>query len=111
MKKSPYSIVKSRYVTEKAAVLQNLKNATSNPSVKRCESPKYVFLVDKDANKIEIAKAVEEIYEDRKIKVKAVNTINVRPKKRRVRGFLGYKAGFKKAVVTLDKGDTLDEQV
>lgn len=107
-KKDPYQIVKHQLVTEKAMVLQELKNATSNPSLKRCESPKYVFVVDRKANKAEIATAIEDIYSDKNIKVVAVNTINVKPKARRVRGRAGMKPGFKKAIVTLEKGDSID---
>lgn len=110
-KKTPYSIVKSRYVTEKSRVLEELKDNKSNPSVSKCEKPKYVFLVDKKANKREIADAVEEIYAEKKIKVKSVNTITNKPKKKRVRGRIGFKSSFKKAVVTLEKGDELGESV
>ncbi len=108
MKKDPYQIVKHQHVTEKSQVLEGLKNATSNPSLARCESPKYVFIVDPSANKQEIAWAVEEIYRDKKIKVMDVNTINVKAKARRVRGRLGMKKSFKKAIVTLDKGDSIE---
>jgi large subunit ribosomal protein L23 len=107
-KKNPYQVVKHRYVTEKSITLQELKTADSNPSLKRCTSPKYVFVVDSSANKQEIASAVEEIYSKENIKVVAVNTINVLGKPRRVRGRSGYKSGFKKAIVTLEKGDSLD---
>jgi large subunit ribosomal protein L23 len=107
-KKDPYQVVKHQLVTEKSLVLQELKNSKSNPSVSRCESPKYVFVVDRKANKGDIAKAIEDIYSDKNIKVVAVNTINVKPKARRVRGRAGMKPGFKKAVVTLEKGDSLD---
>lgn len=110
MRKHAYSIIKSRYITEKSVVLQNLKDASSNKCVRKCTSPKYVFLVDPKANKIEIARAVEEIYSEKKIKVIAVNTIRVKPKQRRVRGNLGYTSGFKKAIVTLEEGDNLDDQ-
>lgn len=106
--KDPYQIIKHQHVTEKSMVLQELKNAKSNASLARCESPKYVFIVDTKANKHEIAAALEEIYRDKKIKVTAVNTINVKSKARRVRGRLGKTAAFKKAVVTLEKGDSLD---
>ncbi|NGX26858.1 MAG: hypothetical protein K940chlam6_00784, partial [Chlamydiae bacterium] len=85
-KKTPYSIVKSRYVTEKSRVLEDLKDNTSNRCVSACEKPKYVFLVDKKAGKREIASAVEEIYAEKSIKVKSVNTITIKPKKKRVRG-------------------------
>jgi large subunit ribosomal protein L23 len=107
-KKDPYQVIKHQLVTEKSLVLQELKNATSNPSLKRCKSPKYVFVVDRRANKTDIAQALEEIYSEKNIKVVAVNTINVKPKARRVRGRPGMKPGFKKAVVTLENGDSLD---
>ena len=66
---------------------------------------KYVFLVDKNSDKHKIAAAVETLY---KVKVTAVNIINM-PKKKRVYGRTsGWKAGFKKALVTLKKGDQID---
>jgi len=110
MKRQPYAIIKSRYVTEKAATLEKLKTAESNKSVRACKTPKYVFLVDVTANKIEIAQAIENIYSEKKVKVLAVNTIRVKPKQRRVRGRVGYTAAFKKAIVTLEAGDDLDDQ-
>lgn len=110
-KKSPFDIVLSRHVTEKARVLEQLQFNSSNASVKKCDAPKYVFLVDKRANKQEIAEAVEEIYAERKIKVVSVNTINTKSKARRVRGRAGVKPGFKKAIVTLEAGDSIEEKV
>lgn len=110
-KKSPYQIVRSRHVTEKARVLEQLQFNTSNASVKKCTRPKYVFIVDPRANKREIAEAVEAIYSERKIKVVAVNTVNAKPKARRMRGRSGMKPGFKKAIVTLEAGDTIEEKV
>ena len=59
---------------------------------------KYTFKVAKDANKIEIAKAIEEIF---KVKVAKVNTISVRGKARRMGRYEGYTPSWKKAVVTL----------
>ncbi|MBQ6467324.1 MAG: 50S ribosomal protein L23 [Clostridia bacterium] len=59
---------------------------------------KYTFEVAKDANKIEIAKAVETLFE---VKVAKVNTVNVKGKLRRYGRFEGYTASRKKAVVTL----------
>lgn len=106
--KTPYQIVKRQHVTEKAMMLQRLKSAESNISLKRCESPKYVFIVEKSAGKHEIARAIEEIYQQQDITVVAVNTINVKAKPRRVRGRAGFKPAFKKAIVTLAKGDSLD---
>lgn len=108
---NPFDIIKSRRVTEKSRVLENLQHAKSNPSLAKCNSPKVVFNVHPKANKTQIAWAVEQIYAVNKVKVTAVNTSNVKPKPRRVRGFLGKTAGFKKAIVTLRPGDTIDETV
>lgn len=108
--KSPYDIVKKRYQTEKAAVLGNLKNATSNKSVARCENPKYVFIVDSSANKKEIADAVESIYKEKNVRVLAVNTITVKSKAKNRRGRMqpGKKSAFKKAIVTLAVGQSIE---
>lgn len=67
---------------------------------------KYTFEVAKDANKIEIAKAVEELFE---VKVSKVNTINCDGKLRRYGRFEGYTASRKKAIVTLtEDSKTID---
>lgn len=108
---NPYDIIKNRRLTEKSRVLENLQHAKSNKSVSRCQSPKIVFDVDQKANKGEIARAIELIYAEKKVKVVKVNTISIGPKVRRVRGFLGKTAGLKKAVVTFRPGDTIESQV
>lgn len=59
---------------------------------------KYVFQVARDAGKIEIRKAVEEIFG---VKVKSVNTINVRGKEKRMGVHVGKTSAYKKAIVTL----------
>ncbi len=110
-RKSPYAVIKSRYVTEKTSMLQNLQTADANKSLKKCDKPKVAFLVDQKATKLEIKKAVEEIYRDNKIKVMSVNTITMKPKKRRVRGFLGFRSGSKKAIVTLRSTDSIEAAV
>jgi len=66
---------------------------------------KYVFLVEKRANASEIKKALKEIY---KIDVMSVNTINVRPKTRRLGRSVGQKPGYKKVIVTLKEGQKID---
>jgi large subunit ribosomal protein L23 len=108
LKKSPYDIIKSRRITEKSQTLLNLQTSESNACIKKFKLPKYVFIVDPRANKQEISDAIEEIYAEKNVRVVSVNTINVKPKARRVRGRAGMTAGFKKAVVTLEAGDTLD---
>lgn len=107
----PYQIIKNRRVTEKTRVLESLHERESNPSVRKCQNPKYVFVVDKNANKYQIKDAIEELYKEKKIKVLSVNTILNKPKKKRVKGRLGKTSYCKKAVVTLAAGDFLDEQV
>lgn len=62
---------------------------------------KYVFKVAKDATKVEIAKAVEEVFGLKKDDVIKVNTISVRGQERRVGRYSGYTASWKKAIVTL----------
>lgn len=110
-KRTPYAIVKGRHVTEKARVMEQLQHNSSNPCIKKCDSPKYVFVVDQKANKQEIARAVEEIYAEKGVRVVSVNTSRIKPKTRRVRGRTGLKAGYKKAVVTLEAGDSIDEKI
>ena len=66
---------------------------------------KYTFEVAKNANKIEIAKAVEELFG---VTVKKVNTLNVKPKKKRVRLHMGYSRAWKKAMVTIEEGETIE---
>ena len=66
---------------------------------------KYVFEVARDANKIEIAKAVEELFG---VTVKKVNTLNVKPKVKRVRYVPGKTRQWKKAIVTIQDGQTIE---
>ena len=89
--KTSYDIIKSLLRTEKGTrmLLQN----------------KYLFYVADKSNKIEIKSAVEDIY---KVKVTSVNVMNMRGKLRRVRYKLGKTPDWKKAVVTLKQGDTID---
>ncbi len=60
---------------------------------------KYTFKVARDANKIEIAQAVEALFKG--AKVAKVNTISVRGKEKRMGRYSGYTAAWKKAIVTL----------
>lgn len=102
-------VLKTLYVTEKTEMLQGLVDANSNRSLKRCESAKYVFLVDLNANKYQIKEAVEEAYAAQNCKVESVNTITLPGKKKRSRGSVkqGKTGQLKKAIVTLRKGDRI----
>jgi large subunit ribosomal protein L23 len=108
--KHPYEIIKSRYVTEKARVMEGLQASTKNPCIRKCNTPKYVFLVEKTASKLEIARAIEAMYSEKGVKVIGVNTIQVKPKARTVRGRRGMKSAFKKAIVTLEPGNVIEEK-
>ncbi len=66
---------------------------------------KVELKVAKDANKIQIRQAVEKIFN---VKVTNVNTINVRPKKKRVGRYTGTTKAYKKAIITLAEGSKLD---
>ncbi|MCL1798015.1 MAG: 50S ribosomal protein L23 [Eggerthellaceae bacterium] len=65
----------------------------------------YTFEVAKTSNKVEIAQAVEAIFN---VKVVKVNTLNVKAKPKRVRYQIGKTRTWKKAMVTLKEGDTIE---
>jgi len=69
------------------------------------EYNQYVFEVKKDANKIDIKRAVEELF---KVKVEKVRTINVRGKPKRMGLFEGRTSSWKKAIVTLKEGERIE---
>lgn len=75
-----------------------LKPVVTEESMLGTAMKKYTFIVAKNAGKIEIAKACEELFG---VKVLKVNTMNVRGHLRRYGRFEGYKPSYKKAVVTL----------
>ena len=86
-----YDIIKTLVRTEKGTVLESQR--------------KYLFQVAKKSNKIEIKKAIEEIY---KVKVQDVNTSIVRGKLKRVRQEQGSTTPWKKAIVTLKEGQKIE---
>ena len=82
-----------------------LRPVVSEKSFKLMEDNRYTFEVDKRATKPEISRAVSEIFG---VTVKKVNVMNVSGKPRRVRWRKGLTRSWKKAVVTLAEGDTID---
>jgi large subunit ribosomal protein L23 len=68
-------------------------------------SGKYIFHVARFANKVEIKKAVEEIYN---VKVTEVNTLVMPGKRKRVRQEIGHTSNWKKAIVTLKEGHKIE---
>lgn len=90
--RNPEDIIIAPIITEKSYRHANEEN-------------KYTFKVHPDANKIEIKNAVEKLF---KVKVVKVNTINVKPKKKRLGKFEGRTPAWKKAIVTLKEGDKIE---
>lgn len=90
--KTSYDILIKPIITEKSSSIID-KNI------------QYTFAVDVNANKVEIKKAVEEVFN---VKVVAVRTINVHKKAKRVQRYEGFKSAYKKAIVRLAPGQTID---
>jgi large subunit ribosomal protein L23 len=88
---SVFDIILSPVVTEKSTNLNALNKLT--------------FKVAKDANKNTIKTSIEKLY---KVEVIKINTILSKPKIKIVRGKIGKKTGYKKAIVTLKEGQTID---
>tara|TARA_Y100000590_G_scaffold422633_1_gene527562 strand:+ start:1509 stop:1802 length:294 start_codon:yes stop_codon:yes gene_type:complete len=84
-------IIVSPNITEKSTALS--------------EFNKIVFRVNKNTKKKIIKKSIEKIF---KVNVIKINTINLKGKTKLVRGKKSYKPGYKKAIVTLKKGQTID---
>lgn len=85
------SIIQKPIITEKATLMR--------------EGNKYVFRVDKRANKIQIRQAVESIFG---VHVESVRTVSVPSKPKRQGLYAGKVAGWKKAYVTLRSGDSIE---
>ena len=90
-KERMYEVIRRPIVTEKSTL--------------GSEHNQVAFQVPLDANKLEIRKAVEELF---KVKVKAVNTLRQTGKNKRFRGRPGKRSDFKKAYVTLEEGHSID---
>lgn len=91
VKPEMYDIVRRPIITEKATLAS--------------EHSKVVFHVADCANKGEVKQAIEALFG---VKVEKVNTLNTKGKTKRFRGREGQRSGYKKAVVTLAEGQTID---
>jgi large subunit ribosomal protein L23 len=85
-------VVKRILVTEKSTVARDTSN-------------KYFFEVDRKANKVQIATAVEKLF---KVKVVDVHVMHILGKKKRMGRIVGQKSSWKKAVVTLAAGNSIE---
>ena len=97
MNREPRSVGRRALVTEKGTRLREGQNG-------------FLFEVARDANKIQIKKAVESIFN---VKVDTVRTLRVHGKPKRMGRYAGHRPDWKKAVVTLKKGQSIElfEQV
>ncbi|MBO4948029.1 MAG: 50S ribosomal protein L23 [Peptococcaceae bacterium] len=82
-----------------------IRPVVTEKSIGLMENNKYVFKVALSANKIEIKKAVEEIF---KVKVVDVNTVRVKGKEKRMGRSVGRTSDYKKAIVQLAEGDSIE---
>ena len=89
--KSMYDVIKRPIITEKSSNL--------------VENLQYTFEVDPKATKTEIKDAIEKIF---KVKVVEIRTINVHRKAKRMQRFEGFKPAYKKAIVRLAPGQSID---
>ena len=87
-----YQVIKRILITEKSTIARE-------------ESNKYFFEVDRRANKVEIGKAVEKLFN---VKVVDVNVMQVLGKKKRMGRLIGQKRSWKKAIVTLAAGNRIE---
>lgn len=94
-KKYVYDMLGHPYITEKTSAM-------------KAEGNKYVFVVAKTANKIQLRRVIQEKY---KVKVTKVNMINIPSKTIMVGRSLGTKTGFRKAIITLQEGDSIESGV
>jgi large subunit ribosomal protein L23 len=85
-----------------------LRPVVSEKSTTLGEQGKYVFEVAPDANKIQIKRAIEEAFANKKVQVSAVHIIHITGKQRRRGRSVGRTRSWKKAVVTLRAGQRLD---
>ncbi len=92
MKSNYRDIIKAPIITEKSADLAQNENTIT-------------FSVDVKANKTQIKQAVESLFD---VEVEKVNTINVKPKKRRVGRYEGKTSRVKKAIVKLKEGSSIE---
>ena len=106
-KKQKKSKKKKGIPKEHAVMINNvvLRPKVSESALNQNTLAKYVFVVNSEATKNEVAKAVGAMYG---VKVRKVNIVNYGPQTRQFRGFAGTKKGFKKAIVSLEKGQSID---
>lgn len=105
MGKPAHQIIKRPLLTEKGTKLRDTGGRLPGTVSEDQVTPKVFFEVAWDSNKIEIKHAIEALFS---VKVKDVHTQIVRGKERRVGRFIGKRTNWKKAIVTLHKGNKIE---
>ena len=103
--RSPQTVIKRPLLTEKSARLRETGGAAQSAAEGEAYAQKVVFEVARDANKIDIRRAVEQLF---KVSVTDVRTLVVRGKVKRMGRFTGQRPSWKKAFVTLKPGDNIE---
>jgi large subunit ribosomal protein L23 len=103
--RSPQTVIKRPLLTEKSARLRETGGAAQSAAEGEAYAQKVVFEVARDANKIDIRRAVEQLF---KVSVTEVRTLVVRGKVKRMGRFTGQRPSWKKAFVTLKPGDNIE---
>lgn len=103
--RAPQSIIKRPLLTEKSARLRETGGGAKAPAEGESYAQQVVFEVARDSNKIEIRRAVQDLF---KVTVTDVRTLIVRGKVKRVGRFSGQRPAWKKAFVTLKAGDNIE---
>jgi len=103
--RSAQSIIKRPLLTEKSARLRETGGGAEAPAEGETYAQKVVFEVARDANKLEVRRAVEQLF---KVSVTDVRTLVVRGKEKKVGRFTGRRPSWKKAFVTLKPGDNIE---
>jgi large subunit ribosomal protein L23 len=103
--RSAQTIIKRPLLTEKSARLRETGGMKTSPAEGDTYAQKVVFEVARDANKIDVRRAVQELF---KVTVTDVRTLVVRGKEKRVGRFSGQRPSWKKAFVTLKPGDNIE---
>jgi large subunit ribosomal protein L23 len=103
--RSPQTIIKRPLLTEKSARLRETGGAATAAAEGEAYAQKVVFEVARDANKIDVRRAVEQLF---KVSVTEVRTLVVRGKVKRMGRFTGQRPSWKKAFVTLKPGDNIE---
>jgi large subunit ribosomal protein L23 len=103
--RSAQSIIRRPLLTEKSSRLRETGGAAEARPEGESYAQKVVFEVARDANKVEVRRAVESLF---KVSVTDVRTLVVRGKLKRVGRFAGRRPSWKKAFVTLKPGDNIE---